>query len=94
MGSVTEQLSLTFSLEQFPRESCTRTAHGDWVSNAPDTTFYSRNQARKGQSEQRPEAQEWAEACGQEGQVTQRILVLLRAKRKRRGKLCGSGIEH
>lgn len=49
---------------------------------------------RKGQSEQRPEAQEWAEACGQEGQVTQRILVLLRAKRKRRGKLCGSGIVH
>lgn len=63
MGSVTEQLSLTFILEQFPCESCTRLmaiglAMLQILLLAPGT------KQRKGKSEQRPEAQEWAETVG------------------------------
>lgn len=63
MGSVTEQLNFTFSLEQFPSESHTRLmATGLAMLRvlilAPGT------KQRKGKSEQRPEAQEWAETVG------------------------------
>lgn len=63
MGSVIEQLNFTFSLEQFPSESrvwlmATGLAMLQVLLLAPGT------KQRKGKSEQRPEAQEWAETVG------------------------------
>lgn len=63
MNSVTEQLNFMFSLEQSPSENRTRLM-ATGLAMLQVLLLALGTKQRKGKSEQRPEAQEWAETVG------------------------------